>query len=138
MRVLLCEQKPTSERSLLLNIVQHVLSAEESVAFTIVTPPGQSAQHAVIAMDELEETLVATAPDVLLVLADTIALERARNIAKTHGVIEVIAITRTGYLMIDLDPAKLTAIMRALVEERRGAPPNGRAVANAGTLRIES
>jgi hypothetical protein len=138
MRVLLCEQKPTTERSLLLNIVQHVLSAEESVAFTIVTPPGQSAQHAVIAMDELEETLVATAPDVLLVLADTIALERARNIAKTHGVIEVIAITRTGYLMIDLDPAKLTAIMRALVEERRAASPNGRAVANAGSLRIES
>lgn len=138
MRILLCDQKPTQERSLLLNIVQHVLSPDVNTTFTLVTLPGHTEQGTVIALDDLEEVLAATSPDVLLVLADAIGLERARNIAKAHGSMEVIAITRTGYMMIDLDPRKLAAVLRALVEGRKSAAAKPRVVAGgAGLLRVE-
>jgi hypothetical protein len=138
MRILLCDQKPAPERSLLLNIVHHVLSSEGTAAFTLVNPAANAEQHAVVALDELEDALAATHPDVLLVLADAIGLERARNIAKSSGHTEVIAITRTGYMMVDLDPGKLTALLRALMDERRAEKSRPRVVVNGtGVMRVE-
>jgi SpoU rRNA methylase family enzyme len=113
MRILLCEQRPAEQPSLLLDIIQHhVLTAAGASSFTILTP--------VVGIEDLDEAIPAQSPDVILVLGNTLGLERARNVARAHGSVEVVAITRTGYVMFDLDPARLPAMLRAVVSDSKG------------------
>jgi SpoU rRNA methylase family enzyme len=108
MRILLCEQRPAEQPSLLLDIIQHhVAGASQNEGITIITP--------VVGIEDLDEAIPATSPNVVLVLGNTIGLERARNVARSHGSIEVVAITRTGYVMFDLDPSRLPAMLHAVV-----------------------
>jgi hypothetical protein len=108
MRILLCEQRPAEQPSILLDIIQHhVLTAADAPGWTVIKP--------VVGIEDLDEAIPATQPDVVLVLGNAIGLERARNVARAHGSVEVVAITRTGYVMIDLDPARLPAVLNAIV-----------------------
>jgi hypothetical protein len=134
-RILLCDQKASPERSLLLDIVQHhVLTSEEGPRFTLVTPPTQDPRMPVVLLEDLDEALASTPADVVIALADAIGLERVRTVAQAHGPVEVIAITR-GYVMVNLDPAKLAAMLRAIVQTRITEPnPLSAIVALPSTL----
>jgi hypothetical protein len=119
-RVMLCEQRAHSGRSMLLDIVRtQVLDDDGSASLQLVHTADSPDAEMIVQLEDLDRALAASQPDVLLVLADAMGLARARTAAQRHGGIDVVAVTRAGYVLIDLAPSNLSAVLRALGAARR-------------------
>lgn len=121
-RVLLCGTPTQHRPSLLVEItVREVLNSSVEPSFEIVHPVTASQdQTSLVPLDRLAAAVAETTPDIVLVLADEAAVDRAsQTLSPWRDQVEIIGLTRGGHALFNLGPGDLRDLLRTAVAARR-------------------